>query len=170
MQVDQRVIYFILKELLNYSRVVKYLGYEKKINTIFAKVKQLVQQLQSPVTKSRIIWKSIILVIIHDSLHDDIEITTALLLHFGDKDLEEIQLIFTSTKATNLSKQVVRATKGDFALMAQKKQPKKSAKSKPGKECFNYRKKDHYTKDCRIPTTSNKRKPEELTRKAKCIR
>ena len=41
-QVGQRVVYSILKELLNYPRVAKPLGYKKKANTIFAKVKQLV--------------------------------------------------------------------------------------------------------------------------------
>ena len=40
-QVGQRVVYFILKELLNYPRVAKPLGYEKKTTTIFAEVKQL---------------------------------------------------------------------------------------------------------------------------------
>ena len=54
-QVSQGVVYSIFKELLNYPRVTKLLGYKKKINIIFAKVKQLVQQLQSAVIKQRTI-------------------------------------------------------------------------------------------------------------------
>ena len=54
-QVKQRIVYSILKELLNYPKVAKSLGYEKKATTIFAKVKQLVQQLQSAITEQRII-------------------------------------------------------------------------------------------------------------------
>lgn len=80
-QVGQGVVYSILKELLNYSRVVKPLGYEKKATTIFAEVKQLVQRLQSAVTEHRTIWDSITLVVALDSLHDDFEMTTAPLLH-----------------------------------------------------------------------------------------
>lgn len=51
LQVGQRVVYFIFKELLNYLRVAKPLGYKKKANTIFAKIKQLVQRLQLAVTE-----------------------------------------------------------------------------------------------------------------------
>ena len=46
--------------------------------------------------------------------------TMALLLHSGDKDLEEIQQIVTSTEATNFAKQAVGVT-ADFALIAKKK-------------------------------------------------
>lgn len=90
-QVGQRVVYSILKELLNYPRVTKLLGYEKKGATIFAEVKQLVQQLQSAVTKQKIIWKSITLVVAFDLLHNDFEMTIAPLLHSDNKDIEEIQ-------------------------------------------------------------------------------
>ena len=92
-QIGQGVVYFILKELLNYPWVSKSLGYKKKANTIFAEVKQLVQWLQSAVTKYRTIWESLILVLALDSLHDNFEITTACLMHFGDKNLEKIQQI-----------------------------------------------------------------------------
>lgn len=84
-------MYSILKELLNYPRVVKPLGYEKKATTIFTEVKQLVQRLQSAVMEHRTIWHSITLVVALNSLHDDFEMTTPPLLHSGDKDLEEIQ-------------------------------------------------------------------------------
>ena len=90
LQVGQGVVYSIFKKLLNYPKVAKPLGYKKKANTIFAEVKQLVQRLQLAVTKQRTIWESITLAVALDSLHDNFEMTTALLLHSGDKDLEEI--------------------------------------------------------------------------------
>lgn len=55
--------------------------------------------------------------------------TIALLLYFDDKDLEKIQQIVTSTKAVNFAKCVVGA-KANLALMAKKKQTKKSCKVK----------------------------------------
>ena len=91
--------------------------------------------------------------------------TTASLLHSNDKYLEEIQQIVTSTKATNLAKQTVRAT-ADLALIAKKKQPERTTRLKPGEKCFNYGKKGHYAKDCHS-STLNKRKSKELTKKAK---
>ena len=39
LQVVQKVVYSILKKLQNYLRVAKFLGYDKKANIIFAKVK-----------------------------------------------------------------------------------------------------------------------------------
>ena len=102
-QVGQGVVYSILKKLLNYFWVVKLLGYEKKVTTIFAEMKQLVQRLQSTVTKNRTIWDSITLVIALDSLHDNFEMNTRLLLHSGDKDFKEIQQIVTSTEAANMA-------------------------------------------------------------------
>lgn len=167
LQVGQGVVYSILKELLNYPRVAKPLGYEKKATTIFAEVKQLVQRLQSAVTELRKIWESITLVVALDSLHDDFEMTTAPLLHSGDKDLEEIPQIVTSTEAANLAKRAVGATT-DLAMMAKKKQLEKySAKPKTNEECFNCGKKGHYARNCH---TSNKRKPEESLEEAKRAR
>ena len=90
-QVSQGVVYSILKELLNYPRIIKQLGYEKKVTTIFAEVKQLVQRLQFTVTEQRTIWDSITFVVTLDSLDDDFEMTTTPLLHSGNKNIEEIQ-------------------------------------------------------------------------------
>ena len=153
--------------MLNYPRVAKPLGYEKKAITIIAEVKQLVQRLQSTVIKQRTIWESITLVVALDSLHDDFEMTTVPLLHSDDKDLEEIQQIVTSTEAAKLAKRAVGATT-NLAMMAKKKQLEKyPAKPKTNKECFNCRKKGYYARDC---YTSNKRKPEESLKKAKRAR
>ena len=67
-------------------------------------MKQLVQHFQSAVTEHRTIWDSITLVVALDSLYDDFEMTITPLLHSGNKDLEEIQEIVTSTKAANMAK------------------------------------------------------------------
>ena len=83
-------------------------------------MKQLIQCLQSAITKHRTIWDSIILVVAFDSLYDDFEMTTAPLLHSGDKDLEEIQQIVISTKIANLAKQVTGQT-ADVAMIAKKR-------------------------------------------------
>lgn len=51
--------------------------------------------------------------------------------------------------------------------MVKKKQLEKySARLKTNKKYFNYRKKDHYTRDCYI---LNKKKPKELLEKAKHV-
>ena len=159
-QVGQGVVYSILKELLNYPRVVKPLGYEKKATTIFAEVKQLVQRLQSAVTEHRRIWDSITLVVALDSLHDDFEMTTAPLLHSGDKNLEEIQQIVTSTEAANMAKRATGQI-ADLAMMAKKRTDSRQQSQKPknNEECFNCGKKGHYARDCY--STTSKRKPED---------
>ena len=90
--------------------------------------------------------------------------TTAPLLHSGDKNLEEIQQIVISTKAANLAKQAVKVI-ANLALMAKKKQLEKIIRSKSGEECFNCGKKGHYAKDY-CSSTSNKRKPEESMKEA----
>lgn len=50
-QVNQSIVYLILKEFLNCSHIVKPHRYEKSAIPIFRKVQQLVQQLQSAITK-----------------------------------------------------------------------------------------------------------------------
>lgn len=57
---------------------------------MFAKVKQLVQRLQSAVTEQKSIWQNIMLVVAFDLQNNNLEITTAPLLYSDDKDLEEI--------------------------------------------------------------------------------
>ena len=158
-QVGQGVVYSILKELLNYPRVVKPLGYEKRATTIFAEVKQLIQRLQSAVTEHRTIWDSITLVIALDLLHDDFEMTTAPLLHLGDKDLEEIQQIVTSTEAANMAKQATSQT-ADLAMMTRKRLDgrQQTPNPKANEECFDCGKKGHYARDC---YSNSKRKPED---------
>lgn len=85
------MIYSILKELLNYCQIAKLFGYKKKTTITFAKVKQLIQYLQSVIIEHLIIWDSITLVIALVSFYDDFEMTTALFLHLGNKDLKKIQ-------------------------------------------------------------------------------
>lgn len=123
------------------------------------------QRLQSAVTEQRRIWENITLVVVLDSLHDNFEMTTALLFHSGDKNLEEIQQIVTSTETANLAKRAVGTTT-DLAMMVKKKHSDKqhATKSKANEEYFNCGKKGHYAKDCH---PSNKKKPKESAEEAK---
>ena len=149
---------------------MKPLGYEKKATTIFAEVKQLVQRLQSTVTEHRSIWDNIILIVALDSLHDDFELTIMPLLHFGDKDLEEIQQIVTSTKAINMVKQATGQT-ADLAMIAKKRSDRRQQpqKLKPNEEYFNYGKRGHYAWDC-YSTSKRKPKDEKTAKEAKQAR
>lgn len=91
--------------------------------------------------------------------------TTAPLLYFSDKDLKKIQQIVISIKTMDFIKHAIR-TIANLALIAKKKQPKRAAKSKPGKKCFNCGKKGHYAKNyCFF--ISNKRKLEKSMEEAK---
>ena len=105
------------------------------------------------------------LIIALHSLHDNFVMTTALLLHLGDKNLEEIQQIIISIKAANLAKRAVRAI-ADLTLIVKKKQLERATKLKPREEYFNCGKKSHYAKDYRS-SISNKKKPEESTEEGK---
>ena len=119
-QIGQDVIYSILKKLLNYPRIMKLLGYEKKATTIFTEVKQLVQRFQSTVIEQRTIWDSITLVVALDWLHDNFEMTTTPFLHSDKKDIKKIQQIVIFTKKANLPKYVVGAT-ADLTMIAKRK-------------------------------------------------
>lgn len=72
------------------------------------------------VREHRIIEENITLVIALNFLHDDFEMTIALLLHLSNQDLEEIQLIVIFTKVANLVKQTIGITK-NLAIMTRKK-------------------------------------------------
>ena len=159
-QVGQGVVYSILKELLNYPRVVKPFGYKKKATTIFAEVKQLMQRLQSAVTEHCTIWDSITLVVALDSLHNNFEMTTTPLLHSDNKDLKETQQIITFTKAANMAKRATGQI-ADLAMMAKKRTDSRQQPQKPknNEKCFNYGKKGQYARDCYSRTS--KRKPED---------
>ena len=87
--------------------------------------------------EQKTIWESITLLVAFESLHNNLEMTTAPLFHFGDKDLDKIQQIVISTEAVNFAKYTVKSIV-DLALIAKKKQVERVAmKSKPGEECFN---------------------------------
>lgn len=74
--------------------------------------------------------------------------TTALLFYLSNKDLEEIQLILTFTKAANLVKRAIDVI-GDLTMMVKKKWPlQQPPRSKLNKECFNHNKKSYYARNC----------------------
>ena len=85
--------------------------------------------------------------------------TTAPLLHSGDKDLEEIQQIIRSTKVANMVKRST-SQNADLAIRTKRKatDSRQQPKSRSTKECFNCGKRGHYAKDCR---TSLKRQPDD---------
>lgn len=58
------------------------------------------------VTKYRIIWDSIILIVAIDLLHNNFKMTITLLLHSSNKDIEKIQQIVIFTKTTNMIRQI----------------------------------------------------------------
>ena len=113
------------------------------------------------VIEHRIIWDSITLVEALDSLHDDFEMTTTLLLHSGDKNIEEIQQIVTSTKVANMARQTIGQIV-DLAMQMKKRldgrQQQLQSRQRTNKKCFNYRKRRHYVKDC---CSATKRKFED---------
>lgn len=70
-QVDQRVVYLILQELLDYTRNNKPKRFEKPVMSIFADVRFLIKQLRDDITPGRDIWNSITIVVALNSLHDN---------------------------------------------------------------------------------------------------
>lgn len=90
--------------------MTKPLGYKKKVITLFAKVKHLVKYLQKALIEHKTIWDGIILVVAFDSLYNNFEITIKFFFYLGNKDLQEIQLIVTSSEVVNLPKQATKIT------------------------------------------------------------
>lgn len=73
--------------------------------------------------------------------------TLSPILYLGNKKFEEIQLIVTCMETANLAKQTTSVT-GDLTIMTRKKRRlQQTQRSKPNKKCFNYSKKDHYTRN-----------------------
>lgn len=95
------------------------------------------------------------LVVALDSLHGNFEMIIALFFYFSDKNLKGIQQIVISTKAANLIKHVVGAII-NLTMIAKKKQLERNH-SRPNEECFNYRKKNYYMKDCHSSTSNNRK-------------
>ena len=154
-RVGQGVVYSLLKEVLNYPQTNRPLGFEKKSTAIFGEVKQLVDRLQAAVTPNRTIWDSIVIVVALDSLHEEFQPIIAPLLHAGDKELEEIQQIVTSTEAGLMAKRATGISAGDVAMSSRFKFDPKPRQNRNNDECFYCNKKGHYARDC------NKRKNEE---------
>ena len=119
-------------------------------------------------TEQRTIYECIILVVAFDFLHDNFKMTTALILHSGDKDLEEIQQIVTSTKAANMAKQIVGVAT-DLIMMFKNNRLERSD-SRLNEEYFNCEKEGHYTRDCCSSSLDKRKIIEELSEKAKHAR
>ena len=93
--------------------------------------------------------------------------TTAPLLHFGDKDLEEIQQIVTSTEVANMAKRATVQT-ADLAMIVKKRSDgqQQPQKPKPNKKCFNCGQKGHYARNC-YSTSKKKLENEKTAEEAK---
>ena len=109
-QVGQGVVYLILQELLNYSKINKPKGYEKLITSVFADVQILIKWLKAVLIASRDIYDSITIVVALDFIYKDFDTKTSSLLKIGDKTINKIQQILCSAKAKNLSKQATGVT------------------------------------------------------------
>ena len=72
------------------------------------------------------IWNNIAIIVIIDLLHNNFSITTENILEWGNKTINEIQLIFASTKAKFISKRARRVIE-DLAMMSKSRN---SAKQK----------------------------------------
>lgn len=70
----------------------------------------------------KIIGDIIMLVIAFNLLYNEFKITITPLLHLGNKNLEEIQLIVISMEVINLAKKIIGVI-GDLAIIVRKKRP-----------------------------------------------
>ena len=147
-EVGQGVVYLILLELFHYPSNNKPKEYEKPVMQVFAKVKYLCKRLRSAITPGRDLWDTIAIVIAFDSLHQDFDTTTASLLETGDKSIDEIQSIFQSKEAKNLSKRATGDAR-DLAMAFRDKGSKRKANSND--ECYNCQKFGHFGRDCFFP-------------------
>lgn len=102
-------------------------------------------------------------------MHDNFEITTAPLLHSGDKDLKKIQQIVTSTEAANMAKRAIGQS-ADLLLVAKKKtDTQQQPRIRSNKKASIVVKKDTIPKIAARPPTDNLRM-RKLPKKSKRLK
>ena len=103
-KVGQRIIYSIFQKLLHYPKITKPKRYKKPVMQIFTEVKYFYKSFCPIMTPRQGLWDIIMIVIILDSLQKNFDTIIASLSEINDKIIDQIQSIFKSKKAKNLSK------------------------------------------------------------------
>lgn len=110
-EIRHGMVYFILQELLNYSRINKPKGYNKFVMQIFVEVQYFCKRLKTPMILGWNCWDNIAIVIALDSLYDNFNMTMASLLKIENRTVNQIQSIIQLKKAKNISKHITKAIK-----------------------------------------------------------
>lgn len=87
-EVGQRIVYLILKNLLYYPKIIKSKGYGMPIMLIFVKVKYFYKCLHIAMMPNQDLGNTIVIMIVHDSLYKDFDMATANLLEVNNKTID----------------------------------------------------------------------------------
>lgn len=120
----------------------------------FADIRFLIKRLQVAIISNRDIWDSIVIIVAHDSLHNDFESTTTTILECGNKTINKIQQILASAEAKLISKQAT----GVIAELAMLSKGHIKRKAALDNKSFNCEKMGHFGKNCIAPMTCKKNK------------
>ena len=100
-------------------------------------------------TPERDLWDKIAIVIPLNLLCKDFDTITASILETGHKTINQIESIFQSKKAKNLSKQATGGTENLAIAFKNKSRPKKKANS--DNKYYNYYKLGYFRQVCLLP-------------------